>query len=90
MEGLLEEGSELIMEGASPDVMDARLISAAQRIEHYEIAAYGTARTYAQLLGCVEAVELLQDSLTEEMATNENLSELAQDINVETTQSRGK
>jgi ferritin-like metal-binding protein YciE len=49
MEGLLVEGNELILEGAEPDMMDAGLISAAQRVEHFEIAAYGTVRTYVQL-----------------------------------------
>ncbi|MBC5804658.1 MAG: ferritin-like domain-containing protein [Candidatus Eremiobacter antarcticus] len=83
MEGLLSEGAELMKEDAEPPVMDAGLISAAQRVEHYEIAAYGTVRTYAQLLEEPEAAELLQQTLDEEKQTDVKLSELADSINVE-------
>jgi ferritin-like metal-binding protein YciE len=82
MEGLLTEGSELMKEDAEPEVMDAGMISAAQRVEHYEIAAYGTVRTYAELLGLKKAVKLLQETLDEEKATDQKLSGLAQAINV--------
>jgi len=82
MQGLLEEGSELMKEEAEPDVMDAALISAAQRVEHYEIAAYGTVRTYAKLLGIKEAVKLLQTTLDEEGDTDKKLTTLADGINV--------
>jgi ferritin-like metal-binding protein YciE len=82
MKGLLEEGTELMKEEAEPDVMDAGLISAAQRVEHYEIAAYGTARTYAELLGNKNAAKLLQTTLDEEGATDKKLSALASGINV--------
>jgi ferritin-like metal-binding protein YciE len=82
MEGLLTEGGELMKEDAEPEVMDAGLISAAQRVEHYEIAAYGTVRTYAELLGLKKAVKLLQETLDEEKATDEKLTGLAQAINV--------
>jgi ferritin-like metal-binding protein YciE len=77
MEGLIEEGSDLLKEEGSPSVKDAALIGAAQRVEHYEIAAYGTARTLAQLLGQDEAAELLQETLDEEKETDEKLTELA-------------
>lgn len=77
MEGLIEEGSDLLEEEGSPDVKDAALIGAAQRVEHYEIAAYGTVRTLAQLLGMDEAAELLQETLDEEKETDEKLTELA-------------
>ncbi len=84
MEGLIEEGAELLEEEGEPIVKDAALIGAAQRVEHYEIAAYGTARTLAELLGNDEAAELLQQTLDEEKETDEKLTELAMsEINVE-------
>jgi ferritin-like metal-binding protein YciE len=78
MEGLLEEGKEIMEEEGAPEVIDAALISAAQRVEHYEMAAYGCLRTYAQLLGHEEAAELLQQTLGEEEAADEKLSELGE------------
>lgn len=78
MEGLIEEGEEILKEDADPDVRDAALIAAAQRVEHYEISAYGTARTYAQSLGFNNHVELLQRTLDEEAQTDERLSKLAE------------
>lgn len=83
MKGLIEEGSEMIEEDAEPEVKDAGLISAAQRVEHYEIAGYGTVRTYAELLGEEDIVELLEETLNEEKETDEKLTGLAQEINVE-------
>src|SRR5262249_7095076 len=83
MEGLLEEGKEMMEQDAEPSVKDAALIAAAQRVEHYEIAGYGCVRTWAQLLGHDNAAKLLQETLDEEKATDEKLSELAQEINVE-------
>jgi ferritin-like metal-binding protein YciE len=84
MEGLIEEGSSLLKEEGSPNVKDAGLIGAAQRVEHYEIAAYGTARTLAELLGKQQAVDLLQQTLDEEKETDEKLTQLAEsEINVE-------
>src|SRR3569833_1971912 len=77
MEGLLEEGSDLLEEDGSAMVKDAALIGAAQRVEHYEISAYGTTRTLAKLLGNKEAVELLQQTLDEEKETDERLTQLA-------------
>jgi ferritin-like metal-binding protein YciE len=78
MEGLIEEGEELLEEDADPDVRDAALIAAAQRVEHYEIAAYGTARTYARHLGFDRHVEMLQRTLDEEAETDEKLTKLAE------------
>jgi ferritin-like metal-binding protein YciE len=78
MEGLIEEGKDLIHEDADPSVKDAGLISAAQRVEHYEIAGYGTARTFAGLLGHSEAEKLLQQTLDEEKETDQLLTELAE------------
>lgn len=83
MEGLLEEGEELMDEDVDPEVLDAGLISAAQRVEHYEISAYGTVRTYAELLGLNDAAELLQQTLNEEKQTDQKLNSLAESINVE-------
>jgi ferritin-like metal-binding protein YciE len=78
MEGLIEEGKEILEEEGAPEVIDAALISAAQRVEHYEIAAYGCLRTYAQLLGMDEADRLLEQTLQEEEATDKALSALGE------------
>lgn len=77
MEGLIKEGQEMIEEDADDDVRDAGLISAAQRVEHYEIAGYGCARTYAEQLGDTEGAKLLQKTLGEEEATDQKLTKLA-------------
>lgn len=77
MEGLMEECKELMSEDAAEDVLDAGLIAAAQRVEHYEIAVYGTLRTYAEQLEFDEDAELLQETLDEEKETDKKLSELA-------------
>jgi len=91
MEGLIEEGSDLLEEEGEPMVKDAALIGAAQRVEHYEISAYGTARTIAELLGNREAVTLLQQTLDEEKETDEKLTELAMsEVNVEAAQAANK
>jgi ferritin-like metal-binding protein YciE len=82
MQGLLEEGGDTIHEDASPEVKDAALIAAAQRVEHYEIAGYGTARTYAELLELEDVVELMQQTLDEEAETDKRLSILAETINL--------
>lgn len=84
MEGLIEEGKELLGEDADPAVLDAALISAAQKVEHYEIAGYGCARTYARLLGYEDAARLLQATLDEEGEADKKLTGLAETvINVE-------
>jgi ferritin-like metal-binding protein YciE len=80
MEGLIEEGKEILEMDAEPEVADAALIGAAQKVEHYEIAGYGTARTFAQVLGHEKAVKLLQQTLDEEAATDKKLTELAESI----------
>lgn len=77
MKGLIKEGSEVIKASGDPAVKDAALIGAAQRVEHYEIAAYGCARTFAQMLEDSESVELLQSTLNEEAAADQKLNELA-------------
>ncbi|WP_406699430.1 ferritin-like domain-containing protein [Singulisphaera sp. Ch08] len=84
MQGLIEEGEETIKEDAEPEVKDAALIAAAQRVEHYEMAGYGTVRAYAKLLKETKVVKLLEATFAEEKATDEALSELAEStINVE-------
>ena len=84
MEGLLEEGEELMKERADSDVLDAALIAAAQRVEHYEMAGYGCARTYARLLGLEDDAKLLQKTLDEEGDTDHKLTDLAESvINIE-------
>lgn len=83
MEGLLEEGKEVMQEDMDDETRDAALIAAAQRVEHYEMAGYGTVRTYANLLGEREAARLLQQTLDEEGLTDKKLTQLAESINVE-------
>ena len=83
MEGLLKEGAEVMGEDYEDALMDAALISAAQRVEHYEIAAYGSVIAYADILGESEQVSLLRETLEEEKETDEKLTELAKEINAE-------
>jgi ferritin-like metal-binding protein YciE len=84
MAGLIAEGDEMLKEDAEDDVKDAGLIAAAQRVEHYEMAGYGCARTYAELLGDTKGAKLLQQTLEEEKATDEKLTDLAKStVNVE-------
>ena len=84
MEGLLEEAKEMMGEDMEDDVMDAALIAAAQKVEHYEIASYGTVRTWAQLLGNKDVTKLLQQTLDEEGKTDKLLTKLAENnINIE-------
>ena len=78
MEGLIEEGKEVIQEDGNSDVIDAALIAAAQRVEHYEISAYGSARALASRLGCEETANLLQSTLNEESETDKILSKLSE------------
>ena len=78
MEGLVEEGNEIMKEAADPDAMDAGLIAAAQKVEHYEIAGYGTARAWANHLGYNNAARLLQETLEEESMANELLTRIAE------------
>lgn len=91
MEGLLEEGSDIVKaDSEEPAVKDAALIGAAQRVEHYEMAAYGCARTYAKMLGDEEAVSLLSQTLDEEKATDEKLSRIAESsVNPKATATAG-
>ncbi len=78
MEGLLEEGKELMQEQAAGEVLDAGLIEAAQKVEHYEMAGYGTVRTWARELGDSQAADLLQQTLDEEGEANKKLTKLAE------------
>ena len=86
MKGLIAEGEEILKATGDPNAKDAALIAAAQRVEHYEMAGYGTVRTYAQLLGEDEQAKLLQQTLDEEGDADKLLSQLAEsEINVEAT-----
>ena len=80
MKGLIEEGSEILDEKGEESVLDAGIIAAAQKVEHYEIATYGTLRTWADLLNQDEAAGLLQDTLDEEGEADKKLNELAEEI----------
>lgn len=83
MKGLITEADERIKEGGEPAVLDAGLIADAQRVEHYEIAAYGTARTFANLLGEKEIAQLLEATLKEEKAADAKLTSIAESVNVD-------
>jgi ferritin-like metal-binding protein YciE len=80
MEGLIEEGQEVLGEDGEPAVIDAALIACAQRVEHYEMAGYGCVRTFAKLLDFTDAEKLLQETLDEEAEADEKLTELAETI----------
>jgi ferritin-like metal-binding protein YciE len=82
MEGLLKEGEEMIKEEESGPALDAAMIASAQKVEHYEIAAYGTLATYAKLLENEEALALLGQTLDEEKETDEKLTQIASEINL--------
>jgi|SRR6202165_2868154 len=88
--GIIKEGEEMMSEDFEGEVMDAALISAAQRVEHYEIAAYGTVRTWAELLGENEASALLEKTLEEEKETDQKLTQLAEEINVQAKEQGGE
>jgi ferritin-like metal-binding protein YciE len=90
MEGLIKEGAEVIGEDFEDDVKDSALIAAAQRVEHYEIAAYGTVAAYADVLGETEQASLLRETLQEEKDTDEKLTELASEINASTEEGEGE
>lgn len=83
MKGLLKEGDDMATRDGSQSVIDAAIISAAQRVEHYEMAGYGTVRTYAELLGENEFANLLQQTLDEEKEADQTLSQIAKTINVQ-------
>ena len=80
IEGIIREGEDLLKARAEAEVLDAGLIGSAQRVEHYEIAGYGTARTYARRLGHTRAAELLQQTLEEEGTTDQRLTRLAESM----------
>ena len=84
MDGLIKEGVETMKQDYEPTVLDAAIIGAAQKVEHYEIAGYGTVRALAQLFGEPEQVSLLEQTLEEERQTNQKLTQLAEEINRQT------
>ena len=83
MKGIIKDGQDLLDTDAEPEVLDAGMIAATQRVEHYEIAGYGTVRTYAQLLGRKDWAQLLEQTLNEEKQADQKLNQLAGHINVE-------
>jgi len=86
MKGLIAEGEEMIGAKGSPDVKDAALIAAAQRVEHYEMSGYGSARTFAQRLGHTDIANTLQQTLREEAAADEKLTQIAESsVNIQAT-----
>ncbi len=90
MEGLIEEGSEVMEQDYEGSLLDAALIGAAQRVEHYEIAGYGTARSFAESLGESDHVSLLNETLEEEKEIDQKLTELAQQVNTEANEGAGQ
>lgn len=83
MKGLVEEGEEWIKQKASPALKDAGLIVAAQKVEHYEISGYGSVRTFAEILGLQDAADLLQETLDEESATDETLTDITSELQLQ-------
>jgi ferritin-like metal-binding protein YciE len=83
MKGLIKEGEDMASRDGDATVIDAAIISSAQRVEHYEIAGYGTVRTYAELLGEQEFANLLQQTLNEEKEADQSLNDIAKTINVQ-------
>jgi ferritin-like metal-binding protein YciE len=81
MKGLIAEAKEALQEEADPDVLDAALIVAAQKVEHYEIAGYGSVRTFARVLNYSEAAQVLEQTLKEESSTDEKLTQIARTLN---------
>jgi len=90
MAGVIEEGSELLKEAEDEDVRDAAIIASAQKVEHYEMAAYGTVRTWATLLGEQDSANLLEETLNEEKEADQKLTEIAESINVEAREGEGE
>lgn len=86
MEGLIEEGKDAIEEDAAPVILDLALITAAQKVEHYEIAGYGCARTLAELAGEKDVASVLQETLDEEGETDKRLTAIAMNLNVESSE----
>ena len=86
MKGVIEEGNSMLKEADEGSVRDAALISAAQRVEHYEMAAYGTVRTYASQLGQSQCARLLEETLEEEKQTDQKLTSIASKVNVQAQQ----
>jgi ferritin-like metal-binding protein YciE len=90
MEGLVKEGAETLKEDFPEEIKDAAIIGAAQRVEHYEMAGYGTVKAFAELLGKNEQVSLLQRTLEEEKEADHKLTELAEEINVQAAEAQGE
>jgi ferritin-like metal-binding protein YciE len=89
MSGIIDEGKDIMDYDDNPDVLDAGIISAAQRVEHYEMAAYGTVRTWAEQMGHTEAAALLQRTLDEEGEADKRLTQIAMNLNIEAVRRAG-
>jgi len=89
LEGIIDEGDDLLDEEMSPAIGDAAIIAAAQKVEHYEMASYGSARTWANLLGHKKDAELLQQTLNEEGQADKKLTKIAESLNVEAVRRAG-
>jgi ferritin-like metal-binding protein YciE len=83
IEGIIKEGEDLLKKDSEPEVRDAGIIASAQKVEHYEIASYGTVRTYAQLIGRQDWARLLEETENEEKETDRKLNQLASHLNIE-------
>ena len=90
MAGVIEEGSELLKEAEDEDVRDVAILASAQKVEHYEMAGYGTVRTWATLLGEQDAANLLEETLNEEKEADQKLTQIADSINVEAREEVGE
>lgn len=90
IEGLIKEGAETMDEDYTEEIMDAAIIGAAQRVEHYEVAAYGTVKSLAELLGENDHVSLLEQTLQEEKAADEKLTQISEDVNPKAAESMGR
>src|SRR5579883_1723937 len=89
MKGILEEGEDILDHDENPDVRDAGIISACQRVEHYEMAAYGSVRTWAEQMGHTEAARILQQTLDEEKHADKKLTEVAMSLNAHSVRRAG-
>jgi len=89
LEGIIDEGKDIIKHDENPDARDAGIVAGAQKVEHYEMASYGSLRTWAQQMGHTEAAQLLQQTLDEEKEADKKLTEIAQQLNVEAVRRAG-
>ena len=89
MEGIISEGKNMLSHDENPDVLDAGIIAGAQKVEHYEIASYGSVRTWAEQMGHTQAAQLLQETLDEEKQADAKLTQIAKTLNAEAVRRAG-